>query len=134
MKDLLAPAFLAYVLSFGCATAQDAIDRVVQAPAIEVQTHGEATTKLRALASRGHGTLDLQAVSVGCFLFYFETPALEVRKHEYTHCRQWRREGPLYLLNYWTENALHQYAGNRYEIEARAAETDPNAPTADSEK
>jgi hypothetical protein len=48
-------------------------------------------------------------------------------RHEITHLRQMQELGILgdsFHYAYWLENIVHGYEGNKYEIEARAAETD----------
>ena len=114
---------------------RDAVEAMIQRPAIEVTVHAGDAAKVRSLASRGHGTLDLAAVTLGSVIFYIDAaPSEELRRHEFCHVRQMRREGVLFPVNYWTENALHGYAGSRYENECRAAEADPSAPTADADR
>lgn len=43
-------------------------------------------------------------------------------RHELAHVRQWART-PLFPLRYVLEHLRHGYLDNRYEVEARAAET-----------
>jgi len=56
-------------------------------------------------------------------------PAGTIR-HELEHVRQWRRLGPLFLVVYGLESMRvmlmggHRYRDNRYELAARARETD----------
>jgi len=42
--------------------------------------------------------------------------------HELTHVKQWNAYGIMFPLLYMWQLARHGYAGNRFEIEARAAE------------
>ena len=66
------------------------------------------------------------AVTIGPVTFFtcrLEAVTLRWHRHEDCHKRQWRRYWyvaflPLYLWEQWRRG----YAGNRFEIEARAAE------------
>jgi hypothetical protein len=50
-------------------------------------------------------------------------------RHELEHVRQWRRNPAAFPLVYVWHHFRHGYAGNPYEIEARAAEDAPDRRT-----
>lgn len=68
-----------------------------------------------------------EAITLGRTRFYFvRTPSAALRCHEAAHVAQRDREGPVrFELLYLHEHALHGYQGNRFEVEARAAEALP---------
>lgn len=86
----------------------------------------------RKMAALYGGTV-VDAVTIGEVEFFFsnaDSPAL--RRHEYVHVLQFRRMGAWrFWVAYAWQTLLHGYQGNRYEVEARAAETDLSAPQDD---
>ncbi len=47
-------------------------------------------------------------------------------RHELCHIRQFRRHGFIpFIIKYLWQSLLHGYRNNKYEVEARAAETAP---------
>jgi len=132
----LAPPLLLALLA-GCARlpeAQQAVTRFVERPVIELVLQGGDAELVKAQAARYNGAVDLDAVALGCVLVYLSPEAytVEKRKHECSHCRDFRAEGPAHGLRYAIE-ARKGYDVNAYEVRARAAETDPAAPTPDTD-
>lgn len=51
-------------------------------------------------------------------------------RHELAHVRQWQDRPLTFPLRYVLEHLRHGYSQNPYEVEARAAEQDPDLPAA----
>jgi|SRR3972149_5852994 len=79
------------------------------------------------------------AVTIGGAVFYFVEPNERLKRHEQRHIEQQARRCPWYLrflpvttrawiglpkfaVEYIREEDLNGYAGNKFEVEARAAE------------
>jgi hypothetical protein len=79
--------------------------------------------RLPAAIARVNGGTTPDAVTVGGVTFLFANADDErLRRHEAVHREQQRRMGWLFYPRYLVEHWRHGYAGNKYEVEARAAE------------
>jgi hypothetical protein len=72
---------------------------------------------------------DWLAITLGTHVLAWRSLSDRELRHEIAHVAQWRRHGllliPLYALESWRarRSADGWYRGNRFEVEARAAET-----------
>lgn len=72
---------------------------------------------------------DWLAITLGSHVLAWRKLSERELRHELAHVAQWRRHGvlliPLYALEAWRarRSAEGWYRGNRFEVEARAAET-----------
>lgn len=98
-----------------------------------------ASKVIQDLAKRVNGGLVPAAITLADTTFYLEgTPSEAMRRHEEMHQKQWKRFRPWWMpMNPWrdriafarfiaayiAEHKAHSYRGNKFELEAQAAET-----------
>lgn len=98
-----------------------------------------ASRVIKEVAAATNGGMRPTAITVGGTVLYLDPPDDRVKRHEAVHIRQqaamapsWSRwlpervrawiGAPWFWRAYQEEHRLHGYEGNRFEIEARAAE------------
>lgn len=130
---------LLFLIALGCSRLPPpavVVQKIVDRPVIELVLHGEDAGFVTKQAERYGGVVDLDAMAIGCVLVYLTPGAFAdegLRRHEFCHCRQARRD-PAYALRYAIEHQLVGYERSKFEVECRAAQDDVDAPTADRER